>query len=247
MLSRLRGWSRRGAVRALPLALAFALGSAWPVFGQIAGANGQLAVRSDGFVFWIEAGQKHVVYPATLSDEQINALPEGIPLNASLAPLTPAGSPTPRPPQGTSRADRLPLGQICQCYLVRGTGQRIDLQITVTSVDRDAWNRIRQTSPSNQQPREGTEYVMATVRVRYVSGPNDLPVSVDRFDFTMLDANDTLHTPAFVVEPQSLVSQTVFPGSEVVGSVTFQVPRGDPDPVLVWRYNDDNARWFGIR
>ena len=73
-----------GLRRALPIAAALLIGSALPTFGQA--GLGQLAVRSDGFIFWIENGVRHVVYPVSLSDEQINALPEGIPLNASLQP-----------------------------------------------------------------------------------------------------------------------------------------------------------------
>ena len=79
------------------LAFVFALGSAWPAFGQLLSSGGQLAVRSDGFIFWVENGTRHVVYPAQMSDEQINAYPEGVPFAALLAPPSgaPAGSPAP--------------------------------------------------------------------------------------------------------------------------------------------------------
>src|SRR5919199_1529874 len=95
-------WLGRRGRRALPLALALMIGSAWPALGQVVGAGGQLAVRSDGFIFWIQDGQRHVVYPAQLSDDQINALPEGAPLNASLVPPPPpAGAAPQTPPQPT--------------------------------------------------------------------------------------------------------------------------------------------------
>src|SRR5918911_1308122 len=68
-------------LRALPALLAV---SAWPALAQVPPSSGQLAVRSDGFLFWIQDGARHVVYPTPLSDQQINGLPEGAPLNAAL-------------------------------------------------------------------------------------------------------------------------------------------------------------------
>src|SRR5947207_2968178 len=105
----------------MPIVLALLVGSAWPAFGQAGGQGGQLAVRSDGFIFWIQDGQRHVVYPSGLSDEQINAFPEGAPLNASLLSGTPPNPAASAPATlGTSRATRLPLGQACVCTLIRG-------------------------------------------------------------------------------------------------------------------------------
>lgn len=236
--------------RALPLALAFLLGSAWPVWSQVAPGNGQLSVRSDGFIFWIQDGLRHPVYPAPLADEQINAFPEGAPLNAALVvpPANPGpGQPPVAQPSGRSRADRLGVGQPCLCSVVRGTGARSDLTIQVTQVDRDAWPKIRSTNPSNQPPREGYEFILVRIKVDYREGPPDLPFSVDRFDFTVLDANDMLYTPAFVIEPgQPLGSQTIYPRSTVEGLIAYQVPRDSRDIVLVWQYNSDNPTWFGL-
>ena len=239
-----RWLTERGLRRAMALALAFALGSTLPAFGQA--GTGQLAVRSDGYIFWIQNGERHVVYPAELSDEQINALPETIPLNAALQPILEGAAAAAVPPDGTSRAARLPLGQTCGCPIVRGTGEQSNFLITVTGVQRDAWASLRSVSPANQPPRQGFEYVMVNLEIRYASGPGDLPASLDRFDFSVLDSQNTLYSPAFVVEPQPLVGQTVFPGAVVNGSITFQVPRDDPEPVLVWRYNFENARWLAL-
>jgi hypothetical protein len=139
------------------------------------------------------------------------------------------------------------LGQSCPCFLIRGTGERSDFQITVTGVQRDAWGTIRSTNPSNQQPGPGQEYVLVDLDIRYLSGPADLPASLDRFDFSLIDSNNALVRPAFAVEPRPILNQTVFPGAVVSGQVAFQIPRGDPDPVLVWYYARPNARWLGLR
>jgi hypothetical protein len=237
--------------QALVIALAFLIGTTWTVWAQAVPGAGQLAIRSDGFVFWIQDGRRHPVYPAPLSDEQINALPEGVALDASLVPAPPpvavpeGALPTGRP-TGSSRTDRLNLYQPCICRVIRGTGQASDLVVQVTKVERDAWSQIRPTNPTNQPPREGFEYVMISIKIIYANGPRDLPFSADRFDFTLIDANDTLYSPAFVFEPVPLISQTIYPGSEVGGQVAYQVPRGQQDIVLVWRYNDDRPVWFAI-
>jgi hypothetical protein len=208
-------------------------------------ASGQLSVRSDGFIFWVQDGQRHVVYPTPLSDQQINALPESVPLNASLQPGSGGSSAAIR--VGSSRANRLPIGQACQCLQIRSTGQRADLQIGVVGVKWDAWSDIKGTNPSNQIPRADSQYVLVTLDIKYTSGASDLPVSLDRFDFNVLDSRNGLHVPAFVMEPQPLLSTMAYPGSEILGQIAFQVPKDDPDPVLVWRYSDELATWFAIR
>jgi hypothetical protein len=233
--------------RFLPLALALVLGSAWPAFGQVEPGKGQLAVRSDGFVFWIQEGQRHVVFPAALSDEAINAMPESVPLNSSLLPLDAAVAPGALPPGGASRADRLWFGQTCVCSVVRGPGQRGEVQIRLVSTHFDAWPLLRTTNPTNQFPKEGFEYIMVTLNIKYAGGSRDLPLSLDRFDFSLVDSNDAHYTPAFVIEPNALISVTAYPGTDVTGEIAFQIPRDDPDPVLVWRYNDESPTWFAIQ
>lgn len=207
---------------------------------------GALVVRSDGFIFWVQGGERHLVRAASLDDDAINALPEGVPLNAALqlGPQPPLEAFT--QPPGSTPSVPLPLGQSCRCTIIRATGQRSDFQISITDVQRDAWARLRSTNPSNQQPRPGSEYVMVTLNITYIQGPSDLPVSFNRFDFVMVDSNGVVHSPAFVFEPQPFVSQTTYPGSQVGGMITFEVPRGDQGLLLVWRYNSDRPYWFSI-
>lgn len=207
---------------------------------------GALVVRSDGFVFWVQGGERHLVRPASMDDDAINAVPEGVPLNASLqlGPQPPLDALT--QPPGSTASVPLPLGQSCRCTIIRPTGQRSDFQISITEVQRDAWARLRSTNPSNQQPKVGSEYVVVNLSITYTQGPSDLPISFNRFDFVMIDSNGVVHSPAFVIEPQPFVSTTVYPGSQVGGMVTFEVPRGDQGLVLVWRYNSDRPYWFSI-
>ena len=50
-----------------------------PVAAQSDPAENQLAIRSDGFIFLLRSGQRHLVLPVALTDEVINGYPEGEP------------------------------------------------------------------------------------------------------------------------------------------------------------------------
>jgi hypothetical protein len=52
---------------------------------QQSGTDGQVALRSDGAVYIISSGQRRWVATAPLSDDEINALPEGEPIYVGLA------------------------------------------------------------------------------------------------------------------------------------------------------------------
>ena len=54
---------------------------------QQSGVDGQVAVRSDNAVYLISGGQRRWVATVVISDEEINAYPEGEPIFAGLAPI----------------------------------------------------------------------------------------------------------------------------------------------------------------
>jgi hypothetical protein len=64
---------------------------------QMSPIDGQIAVRSDYAVFLISGGQKRWIAPVFITDEEINAYPEGEPIFAGVAPL-PAAAAAPAPP-----------------------------------------------------------------------------------------------------------------------------------------------------
>ncbi len=69
---------------------AFLMGSALaPVSAQQnqSGADGQVAVRSDGAVYLISNGQRRWVATVVISDEDIDRYPEGEPIYVGLAPM----------------------------------------------------------------------------------------------------------------------------------------------------------------
>jgi hypothetical protein len=68
-----------------------------PVAAQGDPAENQLVIRSDGFIFLLRSGQRHLVSPVALSDEEINGYPEGEPYLSGLVPVeattaSPAGT-----------------------------------------------------------------------------------------------------------------------------------------------------------
>lgn len=58
------------------------------------GVDGQVAVRSDGAVYLISNGQRRWVATVVISDDEINAYPEGEPIFAGLAPMGSSGAST---------------------------------------------------------------------------------------------------------------------------------------------------------
>src|SRR5918998_3923801 len=54
---------------------------------QIAPADGQVAVRSDGAVYLIINAQRRWVPTVQITDEELNAYPEGDPIYAGLSPM----------------------------------------------------------------------------------------------------------------------------------------------------------------
>src|SRR4051812_49796475 len=56
-----------------------------PVAAQQSGADGQIALRSDGALYLIQNGQRRWISTVALADNDINAIPEGEPVMTGLA------------------------------------------------------------------------------------------------------------------------------------------------------------------
>jgi len=70
---------------------------------QQSGVDGQVAVRSDGAVYLITGGQRRWVATVQISDDEINAYPEGDPIFVGLAPLGSTTAAAPAPSNTSSR------------------------------------------------------------------------------------------------------------------------------------------------
>jgi hypothetical protein len=95
-------------IRTLGLAVAALLiGSALvPVAAQSqqSGVDGQVAVRSDGALYLISNGQRRWIATVVATDDEINAMPEGEPIFAGLAPAGSAQAAAPPPQPATAAA-----------------------------------------------------------------------------------------------------------------------------------------------
>lgn len=91
------------ALVAVSLLLGLALG---PVAAQQSGlVNGAVTVRSDGAVYLISDGMRRWVATVVITDEELNAYPEGEPIYSALAPFGAAtASASPQPATGAPSA-----------------------------------------------------------------------------------------------------------------------------------------------
>src|SRR5205823_691361 len=69
---------------------------------QQAGIDGQVAVRSDGAAYLITNGQRRWIATVQISDDELNAYPEGDPIYAGLGPLGSTGTTASAPPAPSS-------------------------------------------------------------------------------------------------------------------------------------------------
>lgn len=66
-----------------------------PVAAQTTSNDGQVAVRSDGAVYLLSNGQRRWVSTVQITDDELNAYPEGDPIYGGLAPLGASSAPRP--------------------------------------------------------------------------------------------------------------------------------------------------------
>lgn len=123
-------------------------------------------------------------------------------------------------------------------------GQPLDLiyqdianfQITILEVVRgqDAWNMIYEANMFNEQPAEGTEYILAKVGITYqTSTQQDYTLSIDSFYFDSVSNNQILDSP-LIVEPEPELNVKLFPGGYGEGYITILTYVGDPAPLIVF-------------
>lgn len=86
-------FTKRSIVGCAMLAAGLILGVALaPVAAQVSPLDGQVAIRSDGSLYLITNGQRRWVSTVVITDDEINAYPEGEPIYTGLAPLDQTGS-----------------------------------------------------------------------------------------------------------------------------------------------------------
>lgn len=106
------------------------------------------------------------------------------------------------------------------------------LEISVLTVQRDAWPLIREMSPLNQPPEPDKEYVLVRLRVRFV-GQKDELLSVNWWGFRMTGADSILYpNPSLILADE--LKGDLFPSGTLEGNLAFQVRRGEENLILVY-------------
>lgn len=111
-----------------------------------------------------------------------------------------------------------------------------DWEITVLEVYRgaEALQRLQAANPYNAQPAAGMEYVLVSLRVRYI-GTAEGPAHLDGFKFKMLGSGQQLYDAPALVEPQPELNAYLFPGGEAIGWVGLEVDQAKEKPTLVFK------------
>jgi hypothetical protein len=143
---------------------------------------------------------------------------------------------------GTSRADPAPFGE---------TVTTENWQVKVIEVVRGekAWEMVQHANMFNDPPKEGMEYVVVKIKVRYISTQDKHEYIDDSYFKTTGNANVLYDLPS-VVEPHPALDVTLYPGGEYEGWVVLQAKKGEAGLMLVfeplWDFSGRNRRFLSL-
>jgi len=172
------------------------------------------------------------------------SLGDSTPAAISTFPVPSRATPTPaRTGPGSSRTNPVRLGQPA----------RVEdnlWEISVVSVNRDAWPVVQAASRFNDPPAANERMLLITVRARNVSS-NQKPENIDVYSFQLVGSRNELYD-AFDAErdcgtiPNDL-DAGLFPGGQAEGNVCFKVPSDETGFVLVWEeFFSDQLTYFAL-
>ena len=111
-----------------------------------------------------------------------------------------------------------------------------DAKITLLEIVRGqrAWDLIKQASPSNKPPIEGSEYVVARIRFEYSAKgvPGDKAWELTLGQFTALSSEGKQYETPSLVLPKPELSGKLRSGDSIEGWRAFQVIREDAKPLM---------------
>jgi len=151
---------------------------------QLAPSDGQVALRSDGAIYLITNGQRRWVPTIAISDDDLNAIPEGDPVYAALMPadaVTPvpaANAPGGTPESTRERATRTPTPVVDATATptatsTSGSSSSGDVSVSIDSIDSvKRGNSVTLTAHTNKN-------ATCELRVRYADGSEDKPGKID--------------------------------------------------------------------
>lgn len=164
------------------------------------------------------------------------------------------GSQAPQPPQegklGSSIDKPAPIGTTITCVDTI-LGDQYILNITVVKAIRgnDAWKMIKEANMFNDPPKDGYEYVLVKVRIKYISGPSGQGYYINPVRFNAVSENGVMYENPFVVVPEPKLGGTIFQGATKEGWIAFEVSIDDKKPRMVFGFNEflgTGGIWFKL-
>jgi len=120
-----------------------------------------------------------------------------------------------------------------------------DWEITVLRSVRGAaaWQQIIAANQFNDPAATGREYILATVRARYI-GTTDKSAIIDNYDFKTTGSANVIYSLPGVVVPDPELSASLYPGGEYEGLVATQAAQGETGVMLIFDFSGTNTRFL---
>jgi hypothetical protein len=162
-------------------------------------------------------------WPTSTPGPTATAAPTKTPVPPTATRVPP--SPTPVP-IGMTRDNPTAFGQ----SVVSDDG----VEVTILKVERGqaAWTRIQGHNMFNPKPDEGTEYVLALLRVEFAGDPSKTR-RVSALHFRCVGDIGAIYGPRFVVLGKEFAIE-LFGGGITEGEVAFQVAQGEKNLTLIY-------------
>lgn len=209
--------------------------------------------KSDGSMFFVQDGMRYPVTPATLTDEEIDAIPlASVSGDLSLTPrLHSTGAERnviePSDTFGLDLTRPIPQGVICKCPVDR-RGRISTFEVSIDEIVRDAWPLVQKANRFNRAPDDSFNYLAVKVSMVYFDGPSDDAFQVSGTDFKLVGADRVLRQTASIIEPEPRLFGSIYPGAKVTGYVVYEVPKNESARVLLFEtnFNGERGVWFSL-
>ena len=113
----------------------------------------------------------------------------------------------------------------------------------------DAWAIIEEANMFNDPPHEGSEYILALIDFGFESSSvDDVQYDVSSWDFTSVSSPGVDQEISFVLDPEPILSGELYAGASLQGWASYEVPIGDPAPLLAFGRDFDGlgGMWFEL-
>ncbi|MCM3042470.1 stalk domain-containing protein [Paenibacillus motobuensis] len=164
-------------------------------------------------------------------------------------PTPPAHEQTPPAPQAqASRSNPANIAEVVP-FTSKGISEEYKGNLTVLKTIRgtEAWTMIYEANRFNDAPKDGYEYILASIKIDITSNLNaDNAVSVSPLDFTLVSSSGVDYKNETVVVPDPNIRTKMYVGGSHTGWVSFLVKKDDPSPLIVYgrKYNGSAGLWF---